>query len=230
MKVLKVFVDFADAMKELNDAERGRLFMAMLEYARSGAEPVFRGNEKVLWPVAKGNIDNQQRAYDHICAVNRANITSRYEPLRQHTNRNEPKQDKEKEKIKNYIDDEEDEDEVSTRAREDPILQQYDEAAAAIRLAYMAHVGRAPLKGEVERLSMAAVNNGMSKLLAAAISQAAWNGAKNIAGYAVALLEEWAGQNIRTEEDLIRYDRIMQGARAGEYSAWEALREMRKEI
>lgn len=67
MKVLKVFVDFADAIEELNDAERGRLFMAMLEYARSGAAPVFRGAEKVLWPVAKGNIDNQRRAYEHVC-------------------------------------------------------------------------------------------------------------------------------------------------------------------
>lgn len=100
MKYLKVFTDFADAIKELNDAERGRLFMAMLEYARSDVEPVFRGNEKILWPVAKGNIDNQKEAYSHICAVNKQNITNRYEPLRTVTNGNESKQDKEKDKDK----------------------------------------------------------------------------------------------------------------------------------
>ena len=33
MKYLKVFTDFADAMEELGDAERGRLFTAMLKYA-----------------------------------------------------------------------------------------------------------------------------------------------------------------------------------------------------
>ena len=100
MKVLKVFTDFADAMEKLNDAERGRLFTAMLEYARSGAEPVFRGKEEVLWPVAKGNIDNQQKAYARICEVNKQNVTNRYEPLRTVTDGNEPKQDKEKEKDK----------------------------------------------------------------------------------------------------------------------------------
>ena len=62
MKLMQVYTDFAEAMEELSDAERGRLFMAMLKYAESGAEPVFRGNEKVLWPVAKGNIDRQAEA------------------------------------------------------------------------------------------------------------------------------------------------------------------------
>ena len=95
MKVLKVFVDFVEAIKELNEAERGRLFTAMLEYARSGAEPVLRGGEKVLWPVAKCNIDNQKKAYEHICAVNKRNVSNRYEPLRTATSRYESKQEKE---------------------------------------------------------------------------------------------------------------------------------------
>lgn len=227
MKVLKVFVDFADAMKELNEAERGRLFMAMLEYARSGAEPVFRGNEKVLWPVAKGNIDNQQKAYDHICAVNKNNVTNRYEPLRTVTIRSEPKQDKEKEKRKKYIDDEDDEDEVSDARAEDPILRLYDQAAAAVRAAYMASVGIPPSNGEVNRLTVSAVNNGMVDLLAEAIDQAARNGARNIPGYAITLLEEWSGQGIRTQKDLVRYQRIMQQARDGDLSAAEAYTQLK---
>ena len=228
MKVLKVFVDFADAIEELNDAERGRLFMAMLEYARSGAAPVFRGAEKVLWPVAKGNIDNQRRAYEHVCAVNKSNVTTRYGSLRTATNRSESKQDKEKEKIKKFIDDdEEDEDDLSSRA-EDDLLRRYDAATAAIRTAYMTHLGRAPMPGEVERLKISAVTNGMDKLLASAIARAAWNGANNPAGYAIRLLEEWSGQGVRDERDLIKYDRIMQGARDGDYSAVEALREIQR--
>lgn len=109
MKVLQVYTDFADAMKELNDAERGRLFVAMLEYARSGAEPVFRGVEKILWPVAKSNIDKQIEAYQQRCETNRKNITSRYESLPETTNRSESylivdkEKDKEKDKDNKYI-------------------------------------------------------------------------------------------------------------------------------
>lgn len=230
MKVLKVFVDFADAIEELNDAERGRLFMAMLEYARSGAAPVFRGAEKVLWPVAKGNIDNQRRAYEHVCAVNKSNVTTRYGSLRTATNRSESKQDKEKEKIKKFIDDDEEEiEDLLPRAREDDdLLRRYDAADSAIRIAFMTHLGRAPVPGEAERLKLSAVTNGVEKLLASAIARAAWNGAKSPAGYAVKLLEEWAGQGLRDESDLIKYDRIMHGARDGDYSATEALREIQR--
>ena len=57
MKYLKVFTDFADAMEELGDAERGRLFTAMLKYAETGAAPDFRGNERFIWPGAKLQID-----------------------------------------------------------------------------------------------------------------------------------------------------------------------------
>ena len=108
MKVLQVYTDFADAMEELNDAERGRLFMAMLNYARSGARPVFRGGEKVLWPVAKGNIDKQIQAYHERCETNRRNAASRYESLPEPANRSEshPIEGKEKDKEKdkdNYI-------------------------------------------------------------------------------------------------------------------------------
>lgn len=53
MKYLKVFTDFADKLELLGDAERGRLFTAMLKYAESGAEPELKGNERFLWPVAK---------------------------------------------------------------------------------------------------------------------------------------------------------------------------------
>lgn len=57
MKYLKVFTDFADAMVALGEAERGRLFTAMLKYAETGAAPDFRGNERFIWPVAKLQID-----------------------------------------------------------------------------------------------------------------------------------------------------------------------------
>lgn len=98
MKYLKVFVDFADKIELLGDAERGRLFTAMLEYASSGAEPDLRGNERFIWPTAKSEIDRQAESYKARCETNRKNITSRYESIRIATNRNESYQDKDKDK------------------------------------------------------------------------------------------------------------------------------------
>ena len=100
MKYLKVFTDFVEDMKELGEAERGRLFTAMLTYAETGTETALRGNERFVWGTAKKSIDGQRKAYEHICEVNTKNISSRYESLRTDTNRYESKQEKEKEKEK----------------------------------------------------------------------------------------------------------------------------------
>ncbi len=100
MKYLKVFTDFVADMKELGDAERGRLFTAMLEYAETGEEPVLRGNERFVWGTAKKNIDNQRDSYAHRCEVNKTVATNRYESLRIVTNDNESLQEKDKDKDK----------------------------------------------------------------------------------------------------------------------------------
>lgn len=58
MKYLKVWTNFRDVIRYLTLEEKGRLFDAMLQYADTGEEPeTFEGNEKVIWPVAKRDID-----------------------------------------------------------------------------------------------------------------------------------------------------------------------------
>lgn len=58
MKYLKVWVTFRDIIKPLSEAEKGRLFDAMLLYADNGEEPAeMAGNERFIWPVAKQSID-----------------------------------------------------------------------------------------------------------------------------------------------------------------------------
>ena len=101
MKYLKIFVDFAKDIEGLSDAEAGRLFVAMLKYADTKEEPSFRGAEKILWPVARKAVDNQRAAYDHRCAVNKQNITSRYNLIQTVTTGNESKQEKDKDKYNN---------------------------------------------------------------------------------------------------------------------------------
>ena len=71
MKYLKVFADFEDAIEPINDAEAGRLFRAMLRYARTGETPKFSGNERYLWPTAKLNIDREAA----FCEKQRRNAT-----------------------------------------------------------------------------------------------------------------------------------------------------------
>lgn len=97
MKVLKVYVDFVKDMEELSDAEAGRLFRSMLRYADDKAEPILRGAEKILWPVAKKIIDAQWKAYMDMCVTNKQNITKRYDPLRTVTNGYGPYQEQEQE-------------------------------------------------------------------------------------------------------------------------------------
>jgi len=91
MKYLKIFTDFAEVMGQLSDAEKGRLFTAMIVYADCGEEPKLTGNERILWPQAKLNIDNQKDSYDKMCEVNRQNISKRYEAYQESTDRNESK-------------------------------------------------------------------------------------------------------------------------------------------
>ena len=103
MKYLKVFADFEDAIEPINDAEAGRLFRAMLRYARTGETPKFSGNERYLWPTAKLNIDREAA----FCEKQRRNATNPNEAKPSQTKPNEAKpsqtsqKDKDKDKEKN---------------------------------------------------------------------------------------------------------------------------------
>ena len=67
MKYLKVWTDFADVLETLEDAEVGRLFLAMLRYAATGEEPPgFSGNERFIWPVARRDIDKTAEEADRL--------------------------------------------------------------------------------------------------------------------------------------------------------------------
>lgn len=65
MKELKVKERLAMAVGCLGDAELGRLFRGMLQYAFSGQEPTLSGVEEILWPELKEDLDRQQRGYEN---------------------------------------------------------------------------------------------------------------------------------------------------------------------
>lgn len=95
MKYLKVFTDFAQSIEPLSDAEKGRLFTAMLEYAETGTEPRFSGNERFLWPTAKSHIDREAA----FCEKQRTNAT-KAKPSQTKPNEAKPSQTSQKDKDK----------------------------------------------------------------------------------------------------------------------------------
>lgn len=100
MKYLKVFTDFIKTIGAFSDAECGRLFKAMLEYAGEGKEPEFRGNERFIWGTVQMNIDMQRESYDRICAQNKRIATERNVASRSVTERDVALQEKVKAKTK----------------------------------------------------------------------------------------------------------------------------------
>ena len=58
MKYLKIWTSFLQQLSPLSDAEKGRLFVLMLQYAETGEEPgEIAGNERYTWPGARQMID-----------------------------------------------------------------------------------------------------------------------------------------------------------------------------
>lgn len=58
---VKAYFDWIEQTAALSDAERGRLFIAILEYGRSGLDPKLDGRESILFPVFKATIDRDSK-------------------------------------------------------------------------------------------------------------------------------------------------------------------------
>ena len=61
MTYLKIFYDSIDALEQLGDAERGRLILAMMKYGSTGEVMQLNGNERVLFPIFKAQIDRDEK-------------------------------------------------------------------------------------------------------------------------------------------------------------------------
>ena len=61
---------YLDAMEQLNDAEKGRLFTACLLYSKTGEAQQLGGNERFVFPFFKSQIDRDKASYDERCERN----------------------------------------------------------------------------------------------------------------------------------------------------------------
>lgn len=72
---------YRQSVEPLTDAEKGRLFIACLDYSMSGAIPDLRGNERFVWPTIKQRIDSDARKYEEHCEKQRANSRMRWDAV-----------------------------------------------------------------------------------------------------------------------------------------------------
>ncbi len=64
LSYVKIFCDLSYALEELDDGECGRLFRAILAYAGGGEMPELTGQERVVFPILRGQIDRDIRVYE----------------------------------------------------------------------------------------------------------------------------------------------------------------------
>lgn len=78
MEYFIAYHSYLDAMQPLTDAERGRLFVACLEYSKSGAIRHLSGNERFIFPMIKAQIDRDMERYKSKCKKQSGNVSKRW--------------------------------------------------------------------------------------------------------------------------------------------------------
>ena len=117
MEYIMLYHDFLETTQALTDAERGRLIVAMVEFARDGRadESALVGNERVLFPVFRRQIERDARAYEARVQANSRNGKKGGRPKKPGKTQNNPSvsaeseksQEKEKDKEKEEYKDKE---------------------------------------------------------------------------------------------------------------------------
>lgn len=69
---------YLEVMEQLNDAERGRLFTACLEYSKTGEAPELRGNERFVFPAFRSQIDRDSANYEETCRKRSKSASTRW--------------------------------------------------------------------------------------------------------------------------------------------------------
>ena len=73
-----LYFSYLDYIAPLNDEERGRLLTAILQYGATGEEPEMAGNERMVFPAIRSQIDRDAIKYGERCKRNSQNIRNRW--------------------------------------------------------------------------------------------------------------------------------------------------------
>lgn len=108
LESFNAYHSYLKAIEPLNDAERGRLFTACLEYSMTGEAPELKGNERFVFPSMAAQIDRDKEKYTAMCRKNSENVSKRwntvvYDGKSRIPNDTKHTKDKDKDKDKDYI-------------------------------------------------------------------------------------------------------------------------------
>ena len=79
LESFNAYHSYLKAMEPLNDAERGRLFTACLEYSMSGEAQKLSGNERFVFPIMAAQIDRDKEKYDAKCKMQSERAKKRWD-------------------------------------------------------------------------------------------------------------------------------------------------------
>lgn len=91
MPYVCLYTSYLETLEPYNDAQRGRILMAMLDYLINEKEPSFKGSERFVWPTIKWKIDKDIEAYNARIEKNRANGAKGGRPKKQSDEKENPK-------------------------------------------------------------------------------------------------------------------------------------------
>ena len=108
-KYVKAYYDWKEQMGALSDAEKGRLFIAILEYGETGDCPNLSGREGLLFPVFRTQIDRDNKTYQAKIDAGRVGGLAKSSNMKQSV----------ADSSKSYQDKEEDKEEDKDKEKED---------------------------------------------------------------------------------------------------------------
>ena len=81
-KSFPVYLDYSKAVTKLSDAEAGKLFKALLEYADSGQDPQLEGSLYAVFAIMQNQLDRDTEKYVQKCERLRQNGSKGGRPVR----------------------------------------------------------------------------------------------------------------------------------------------------
>ena len=77
---ISLYYSYREQLEILPDDERGRLIIALLDYAENGTIPSLEGASNMAFAFIKAQIDRDTEKYNERCQKNRDNIRKRWNP------------------------------------------------------------------------------------------------------------------------------------------------------
>lgn len=207
MTYFKLFFDSLELLEPLDDAERGRLFTALLRYANTGEIPPLSGNERFIFPVFRRQLERDQAEYSAYAQRQRVNGSKG----------GRPKTYKEKPMV--FAETEKTQDEDQNKDQEQDKNKHQDEEedpAVAVAVAAWGEQIGISLSAKARR-ELAEFSREMGSACCQRAFEAALDAGKRNWSYVRGVLRTKRDQGVRSPEDWDRLERQREQSKGGTY-------------